>query len=580
MYRFLSILTVLVIISTVPIVSAEVMRGEFTIPDWVKNTAGWWASEQIPDSAFLQGIQYLINEGIMIVEIPTEIDSESAEEVPGWVKNTAGWWAEDKIHDTTFVSGIKYLISNGIIVVMESQVEEAKCNFKGKEVVCPPIEKEVVEIKDFYMQINSNCTYCVNWAYVADEYFFKIETYDEQNGKYIDGVEINAKIISKGGELRHDFGEVTTDDGVYKNSITIPSMDWYAGNILSVTGEYYGVEKTIEKEFEVFKNRGGGTSGTSSNYGAGAGDCALVGPVSMNSNGEGETNPHGITFSKSGETMFMVGNEDDVFEYELTNAYCIGNIGVDTVGKNWVLVKKDIEIDGESGNPTGIVFDPSGTKLFVVDKNSDKVYQYVVNEPWRATAINATAGDSNHCFCNPISLSISAQEANPEGITFDNSGTKMFIVGSQGTNKGEVNTYNLSEPYSVTSATHASVYTMSFTDANPSGITFDNSGTKMFISDQGTDTIRAYNLQVPYITSSNSTGDNTEGFDSEGDPVRCSSQGFCGDSLSMSSVGGSVRDLWFDATGTKLFILDQAGKDVTVYKLAVPFVLSSATIVS
>jgi len=251
MYRFLSILTVLIIISTVPIVSAEVIRGESTVPDWIKNTAGWWASEQIPDAAFLQGIQYLIKEGIMIVEIPTVIDSEAAEEVPGWVKNTAGWWAEDKIHDKTFVSGIEYLIGKGIMVVeQEVEVEESVV--------------EVVEIKDFYMEVNGgSCSYCVNWAYVGDEYMFQIETNDEQHGKYIDGVEISAKIISKGGELRHDFGEVSTDDGVYKNSITIPSMDWYAGNILSVTGEYFGVEKTIGKEFEVFKNQGGGSSGSS-----------------------------------------------------------------------------------------------------------------------------------------------------------------------------------------------------------------------------------------------------------------------------------------------------------------------------
>ena len=104
MYNLLSVLSVLIIISTVPLVSSEVIRGESTVPDWVKNTAGWWASEQIPDAVFLQGMQYLIKEGIMIIEIPTEIDSEAAEEVPGWVKNTAGWWAEDKIHDTTFVS--------------------------------------------------------------------------------------------------------------------------------------------------------------------------------------------------------------------------------------------------------------------------------------------------------------------------------------------------------------------------------------------------------------------------------------------------------------------------------------------
>jgi len=183
MYKLLSILSVLIIISTVPFISSEPIRGESTVPDWIKNTAGWWASEQIPDAAFLQGIQYLIKEGIMIVEIPTEIDSESAEEVPGWVKNTAGWWAEDKIHDITFVSGIQYLIGKGIIVVeQEVEVEE-------------PVE-DVVEINDFYMEVNGGtCSYCVNWAYVGDEYMFQIETYDEQHGKYIDGVEITQKLF-------------------------------------------------------------------------------------------------------------------------------------------------------------------------------------------------------------------------------------------------------------------------------------------------------------------------------------------------------------------------------------------------
>jgi hypothetical protein len=260
-YLTLSVLVVLIAVSTVPLVSSDVLRGEFTVPNWVKNTAGWWASDQIPDSAFLQGIQYLIKEGIMIVETPTEIDSEAAEEVPGWVKNTAGWWAEDKIHDTTFVSGIKYLIGKGILVVMEPQVEEAKCNFKGKEVVCSLTEKEVVTTNDFYIEVNGgSCTYCLNWAYVGKEYNFQIETFDERNGKYIDGVKISAKIISKDGELRHSFGEITTEDGIYKNSITIPNMDWYAENILSVTGEYYGVEKTIQKEFEVFAGRASGSS--------------------------------------------------------------------------------------------------------------------------------------------------------------------------------------------------------------------------------------------------------------------------------------------------------------------------------
>ena len=98
----LSVLAVLVVISSIPIVLSDSMRGDFTIPNWVKNTAGWWADDKIPDSSFIETIEFLIKEEIITVQIPA-VDSV-VEEIPGWVKNTAGWWAEDKIHDITFVS--------------------------------------------------------------------------------------------------------------------------------------------------------------------------------------------------------------------------------------------------------------------------------------------------------------------------------------------------------------------------------------------------------------------------------------------------------------------------------------------
>ena len=80
------------------------------VPAWVKNNAGWWAEGQIPDSAFLQGIQFLIKEGIMVIP-PTETSGSSeSQEVPGWIKNNAEWWAAGQIDDSTFVSGIQYLV--------------------------------------------------------------------------------------------------------------------------------------------------------------------------------------------------------------------------------------------------------------------------------------------------------------------------------------------------------------------------------------------------------------------------------------------------------------------------------------
>ncbi|NWK05839.1 peptidase [Marine Group I thaumarchaeote] len=90
---------------------------QIAIPDWIKNNAGWWATDQIDDSAFVQGIQYLIKEGIMIVP-PTETsESIGSQVVPAWIKNNAGWWATDQIDDSAFVQGIQYLVQNGIIVI-------------------------------------------------------------------------------------------------------------------------------------------------------------------------------------------------------------------------------------------------------------------------------------------------------------------------------------------------------------------------------------------------------------------------------------------------------------------------------
>jgi hypothetical protein len=35
------------------------------IPAWVKNNAGWWAAGAIDDNSFVQGIQFLVQEGFM-----------------------------------------------------------------------------------------------------------------------------------------------------------------------------------------------------------------------------------------------------------------------------------------------------------------------------------------------------------------------------------------------------------------------------------------------------------------------------------------------------------------------------------
>lgn len=91
---------------------------ETQIPSWIKQNAGWWAEGTIDDDSFIQGIQFLIREGIMKNQLTVVFDEgDNSKGIPTWVRNNAGWWAKDIIADSDFISGIQYLVSNGIMDV-------------------------------------------------------------------------------------------------------------------------------------------------------------------------------------------------------------------------------------------------------------------------------------------------------------------------------------------------------------------------------------------------------------------------------------------------------------------------------
>ena len=116
------LLTFFIILSLVILIPHAFAQESTNIPAWIKNNAGWWASDLIDDSAFLQGIQYIIKEGIMVIpQTETVGSSQTDQAVPVWVKNTAGWWATDAISETEFVNGLQYLIKVGIMIVPEAE---------------------------------------------------------------------------------------------------------------------------------------------------------------------------------------------------------------------------------------------------------------------------------------------------------------------------------------------------------------------------------------------------------------------------------------------------------------------------
>jgi hypothetical protein len=80
------------------------------IPDWIKNNAQSWSSDNTPDSKFIEGIEYFIEQGLIV-----NSGTFTEQKIPDWIKNNAKWWANDQISDEDFVESIQYLVKKGII---------------------------------------------------------------------------------------------------------------------------------------------------------------------------------------------------------------------------------------------------------------------------------------------------------------------------------------------------------------------------------------------------------------------------------------------------------------------------------
>jgi len=83
------------------------------VPDWVKNNARWWSSNSISNDEFIDGLEHLVESGIISVN-PSDVDNLE-QEIPDWIKNTAKWWADDKIPENEFVKSIQHLVKKGIV---------------------------------------------------------------------------------------------------------------------------------------------------------------------------------------------------------------------------------------------------------------------------------------------------------------------------------------------------------------------------------------------------------------------------------------------------------------------------------
>jgi len=58
----------------------------------------------------------LIDKKVIVIAFTSQEDTEPSE-IPSWIKKSAGWWADGLVDDDSFIEGIQYMIKEGIIKI-------------------------------------------------------------------------------------------------------------------------------------------------------------------------------------------------------------------------------------------------------------------------------------------------------------------------------------------------------------------------------------------------------------------------------------------------------------------------------
>ncbi len=151
------------------------------------------------------------------------------------------------------------------------------------------------------------------------------------------------------------------------------------------------------------------------------------------------------------------------------------------------------------------------------------------------------------------SFSVNSEETTPNGLSFNNDGTKMFIVGHQG---DDVNEYTLSTGFDLSTATFVDSFSVRDEDDDARHAQFNQNGTKMFVLGKENDRVCEYTLDTGFDVS-------TATF------VDCASV----------SEEGQPDELEFSPDGTKMFVVGESGDDINEYTLSTAFDVSTATFV-
>jgi len=190
------------------------------------------------------------------------------------------------------------------------------------------------------------------------------------------------------------------------------------------------------------------------------------------------SSPRGMYLKSDGTELYIGAYTGHVYQFtlstpnDISTASSTGNYNID-----------------EAYDTVALTFKPDGTKMYASDATT--VYQYTLSTAW-----DVTTASYDSVSYTPSDIGSS----DVHSLNFNSDGTKLFISDVDSSIK-RIREYTLSTPYVVSSASTTSNY-LYHAKTNVRDVDFNSDGTKIFLSSYSTQSVYQYNLASPYTLSS------------------------------------------------------------------------------
>ena len=210
--------------------------------------------------------------------------------------------------------------------------------------------------------------------------------------------------------------------------------------------------------------------------------------------------------------------------------------------------------DGGQRQPTGVEFNPDGTKMYIIGISANKIRQFNL-----ATAFDVSSGGGGAAEAT-CDLTFAHHPAGADNqsdmmnLKFNSDGTKFFTLDTRHhvKTRERVDTYTLSTAYDISTCTFES--TQEFGGGTERrAIDFSNDGKTIFIFDQTDNySIKQYSLTSAFDLSNPTLVKNFDG-------------------INIKAIERFGQGLVFSANGLKMFTTGDGEDTVIQYSLSTPF---------